>query len=581
MAIKKYADKKKTKTYYQVLVTNVHVPDFKVSCGTNNAAADKLVKLLTEVDTARFNNVSVAKEVIQELAELFIRFPKWKQRLLDVGFYNVDESKKTVKELFIWSQESSTNVKAKAKSVYFNDWKHFLAFGKGDVSIEDITVGDIKEFEKFLLSEQKLPRLDKYGDIVRCSKTGEILTRSRKALAKSTIGGILNHLGKPFNQAVEKGWIDKSPVVFDRSKYPRQKPKDKAYIQNKVLNAGYYNQIRSFIKCEEFGLFFDLVRYQAVRCGELLILRWEDVNFDTQTMNIRGKDTSEGGGDSANKTVRYDVPIWPEVFDSLKSWHSKEVEAAIAEGRAIKKFIFNGIFDLEGKPEFSITREGELEIETLVEGRYETSSAPNTRVRKLIKRHGLTLYPQAVHAWRDVRINEFRRMGITEEAISAWVGNSYATRAKHYGATAVTQQDVQLALANAQAAYNASESQMAEQPCVMENEPHRAAEELGEDIGNDEGAAGNTAGSTSSELVFGTPAEVFGKLSETELTGMILNKLVHAATNAGNPANTAINEVSELVQYIRRVSNQSAKQGENVTSNQVSEDSRKMAVSHD
>ena len=36
-----------------------------------------------------------------------------------------------------------------------------------------------------------------------------------------------------------------------------------------------------------------------------------------------------------------------------------------------------------------------------------------------------------------------------------------------------------------------------------------------------------------------------------------------------------------LVEYIRRMSNQSAKQGENATSNQVSEDSRKMAVSND
>ena len=91
----------------------------------------------------------------------------------------------------------------------------------------------------------------------------------------------------------------------------------------------------------------------------------------------------------------------------------------------------------------------------------------------------------------------------------------------------------------------------------------------------------NTAGSTSSELVFGKPVEEFGKLSETELTEMVLNRVVHAATNAGNPANTTINEVSELVEYIRRMSNQSAKQGENATSNQVSEDSRKMAVSND
>ena len=62
---------------------------------------------------------------------------------------------------------------------------------------------------------------------------------------------------------------------------------------------------------------------------------------------------------------------------------------------------------------------------------------------------------------------------------------------------------------------------------------------------------------------------------------MVLNKVVHAATNAGNLANTTINEVSELVEHIRRVANQAAKQGENVPSNQVLEDIGKMAVSHD
>ena len=64
-----------------------------------------------------------------------------------------------------------------------------------------------------------------------------------------------------------------------------------------------------------------------------------------------------------------------------------------------------------------------------------------------------------------------------------------------------------------------------------------------------------TAGYTYSELVFGKPIEEFGKLLETELTEMVLSKMVHAATNAGNPADTAINEVSELVEYIRRDSN--------------------------
>tara|TARA_B100001142_G_C13715996_1_gene415694 strand:- start:163 stop:384 length:222 start_codon:yes stop_codon:yes gene_type:complete len=51
----------------------------------------------------------------------------------------------------------------------------------------------------------------------------------------------------------------------------------------------------------------------------------------------------------------------------------------------------------------------------------------------------------------------------------------------------------------------------------------------------------------------------------------ILEKLLQAGEGSQEP----------LVEYIRRMSNQSAKQGENATSNQVSEDSRKMAVSND
>ena len=134
-------------------------------------------------------------------------------------------------------------------------------------------------------------------------------------------------------------------------------------------------------------------------------------------------------------------------------------------------------------------------------------------------------------------------------------GNSYATRAKHYGAMAVTQQDVQLALANAQTVYNACKSEKAQHTRGIDKIAQTGVEELKEDIGNDGGSAGNAAGSTSSELVFEKPIEGFGKIAEAELTEMILNKLVHAATNAGNPANTAINEVSELVEHIRRVYN--------------------------
>ena len=72
-------------------------------------------------------------------------------------------------------------------------------------------------------------------------------------------------------------------------------------------------------------------------------------------------------------------------------------------------------------------------------GRYETNA--NSRITKAIRRAGLIVWPQAWHGIRDYRINELGRLGYREAEISAWCGNSEATRKLHYNATAVTAED--------------------------------------------------------------------------------------------------------------------------------------------
>ena len=82
--------------------------------------------------------------------------------------------------------------------------------------------------------------------------------------------------------------------------------------------------------------------------------------------------------------------------------------------------------------------------EQIREGRYETKF--DTSMRKMVKRSGIPVYPQPHKALRDVRINELERQGFRKQEIDAWIGNSEATRNKHYSATSVTKADRQKAL---------------------------------------------------------------------------------------------------------------------------------------
>ena len=160
-----------------------------------------------------------------------------------------------------------------------------------------------------------------------------------------------------------------------------------------------------------------------------MILRWEDVDFCEvdRTITLREKDTQESGVNRDEMPMRV-MPMWAELRPQLENARRSAANDEV--------YVFNNILKLREKPEFEIV---DATGAVLQRGRYETNA--NSRITEAIRRAGLIVWPQAWHGIRDYRINELGRLGFREAEITAWCGNSEATRKVHYNATAVTAAD--------------------------------------------------------------------------------------------------------------------------------------------
>ena len=66
----------------------------------------------------------------------------------------------------------------------------------------------------------------------------------------------------------------------------------------------------------------------------------------------------------------------------------------------------------------------------------------STRLKKLLIKNGMAVYPDPWHALRDSRINEVAKLsGVTDAQLDLWFGNSASVRRRHYSAMAVTNSD--------------------------------------------------------------------------------------------------------------------------------------------
>lgn len=210
-------------------------------------------------------------------------------------------------------------------------------------------------------------------------------------------------LSSAVGQAVRWGLMPTNPVRETRLKR-RQKKEVKALSDAQMDE--YRARLEAWCGGNENGPkrgeglleIMDVIRGSGARIGEVLALRWSDVNLDEGTITIAGTTDEQGGRKDAPKTdsSRRVIPVAPIALEALKRQHAKPY----------RQYLGDAVFP---------TRTG----------RYRTVSNTETRLRKA--RGDLTIQP-----------HDFRKTVATR--IEAKHGIYAASRYLGHSSTSVTEQ---------------------------------------------------------------------------------------------------------------------------------------------
>lgn len=194
-----------------------------------------------------------------------------------------------------------------------------------------------------------------------------------KPLSKSTMEGI-HATGKMiFDMAVRKKLIREDPTM---NTYIKKDPKnviksheentDEKFLWKKTLPKYFEKkELKTFLHAtEKYGLFMDdvfftLLAYTGIRVGELVALKWNDIDFDKRTVLINKTYYNE-----LNNTVEYmlvppkteksnrKITIGRTVIEKLKKYkvQQEKIIGHLGESYNDKGFIFTNVQRYPGYP---------------------------------------------------------------------------------------------------------------------------------------------------------------------------------------------------------------------------------------
>lgn len=209
------------------------------------------------------------KEVREKLAAASVA--------LDQGTYQ-DPSRLTVGEwLDIWTSEYLGDVKPHTSHSYKGQVRNHIKPALGSVKLQALTAAQIQKFYNDLGKHgMKVPKKDTDGKPVK--KDGKAVYELAPLSAK-TIKNINGVLHKGLQQAVEIGYIRFNPA--DACKLPR--------IEERELHPLDEREILAFmeaVKGHKFETIYTVTLFTGMREGEVLGLRWNNVDFQRGTLLI-------------------------------------------------------------------------------------------------------------------------------------------------------------------------------------------------------------------------------------------------------------------------------------------------------
>jgi len=153
-----------------------------------------------------------------------------------------------------------------------------------------------------------------------------------KSYAEATVAGTFAKTKAVFNWAVEKGWIETTPLQgISGGTYSNQD-------NDRFIEVDEYHRLLKACPCQEWRVIITLVRIGGLRCpSEVLRVRWNEIHWEKKFFMVTSPKLEHHKG----KGWRY-VPIFPEIRQELEALRStyqgEEPEFVIGTGGRCKKY---------------------------------------------------------------------------------------------------------------------------------------------------------------------------------------------------------------------------------------------------
>ena len=140
-------------------------------------------------------------------------------------------------------------------------------------------------------------------------------TNDGQSASPATKTKIRNLMSALFSHAMRYGWISRNPISSVRTSSKRQR-------EPQVLTPGEFQALLKELP-EREHLMVLLAGSTGLRRGELMGLRWSDVDFEQQLLNVSRSIWHNIEGDTKTLASRKPVPLQPAIIDELKSWRMR------------------------------------------------------------------------------------------------------------------------------------------------------------------------------------------------------------------------------------------------------------------
>ncbi len=134
----------------------------------------------------------------------------------------------------------------------------------------------------------------------------------------STLGKVRTALNKTMKYAVRHKLTDHNPVTD--AEMPRKIENPEEEEKKRFLTTHEINSLLDAVSTQKYNTLFRLAVFSGARQGELLGLRWTDVDWINSQIHIRRSFNKDAMRPPKNKTSRRRIDIGPTTMEVLKSW---------------------------------------------------------------------------------------------------------------------------------------------------------------------------------------------------------------------------------------------------------------------